>query len=200
MNKLRTKITSPIAKSTSRGLSDTTFFACWSSCYWYPKPAKMDLLGPPSIVLSMRLGVQKQSFLNLLRQNGCQFVMYYMYSPLVLSNPTPQVRQDPWHELCNHQSHKQQTESWQDKRNWVRILWNDLHVTKYRKIPQISSGTYIFQGLFLRGLFLEGLIFEGAYLQREICISKSTGLALYLEVNSPFLFCFTLYLRAIFQV
>ena len=28
-NKLRTKITSPIAKSTSPGLSDTTFFACW---------------------------------------------------------------------------------------------------------------------------------------------------------------------------
>ena len=47
---------------------------------------------------------------------------------------------------------------------------------------------------------MEGLIFEGAYLRREICVSKSIGLALYLEVNLPFLLCFTLYLRAIFQV
>ena len=34
---------------------------------------------------------------------------------------------------------------------------------KYRKIPKISPGAYIFQRLFLRGLFLEGLIFGGAY-------------------------------------
>ena len=47
---------------------------------------------------------------------------------------------------------------------------------------------------------MEGLIFGGAYLRREICVSKSNGLALYLEVNLPFLLCFTLYLRAIFQV
>ena len=46
----------------------------------------------------------------------------------------------------------------------------------------------------------EGLIFAGAYLRREICVSKSTGQAFYLEVNLPFLLCFTLYLRAIFQV
>ena len=32
---------------------------------------------------------------------------------------------------------------------------------------------------------------------REICVSKSIGLALQLEVNLPFLLCFTLYLRAI---
>ena len=63
---------------------------------------------------------------------------------------------------------------------------------KYRKIPKISPGAYIFQRPFLRGLFLEGL--------REICVSKSIGLALQLEVNLPFLLCFTLYLRAIFQV
>ena len=37
----------------------------------------------------------------------------------------------------------------------------------------------------------------GAYLQREICFSKSIGLALLLEGNLPFLLCFTLYLRAI---
>ena len=33
-----------------------------------------------------------------------------------------------------------------------------------------------------------------------ICISKSIGLALQLELNLLFLLCFTLYLRAIFQV
>ena len=44
---------------------------------------------------------------------------------------------------------------------------------------------------------MEGLIFGGAYLRREICVSKSIGLALQLEGNLPFLLCFTLYLRAI---
>ena len=48
----------------------------------------------------------------------------------------------------------------------------------YRKIPKISPGAYIFQRPFLRGLFLEGVIFGGAYLRREICVSKSIGLAL----------------------
>ena len=48
----------------------------------------------------------------------------------------------------------------------------------------------------LKALF-EGLIFEGAYLRGEICVSKSTGLALQLEGNLPFLFCFALYLRGI---
>ena len=42
---------------------------------------------------------------------------------------------------------------------------------------------------------MEGLIFGGGYLRREICVSKSIGLALQLEVNLPFLLCFTLYLR-----
>ena len=37
---------------------------------------------------------------------------------------------------------------------------------------------YIFQRPLLRGLFLEGHIFGGAYLRREICVSKSIGLAL----------------------
>ena len=49
---------------------------------------------------------------------------------------------------------------------------------KYRKIPQISPGAYIFQKPFLRDLFLEGLIFGGAYIRREICVSRSIGLAL----------------------
>ena len=49
---------------------------------------------------------------------------------------------------------------------------------KYRKIPKISPGGYIFQRPFLRGLFLERLIFGGAYLRRsEIGVSKSIGLA-----------------------
>ena len=49
---------------------------------------------------------------------------------------------------------------------------------KYRKIPKISPGAYIFQRPFLRGLFLEGPIFGGAYLRREICVSKSIRQAL----------------------
>ena len=40
----------------------------------------------------------------------------------------------------------------------------------------------------MRGLYLEGLIFEGAYVRREICISKSIGLTLFLEGNLPFFF------------
>ena len=47
------------------------------------------------------------------------------------------------------------------------------------------------------GTQLPGLIFGGAYLRKEICVSKSIGLPLYLEENLPFLLCFTLYLRAI---
>ena len=47
---------------------------------------------------------------------------------------------------------------------------------------------------------MEALIFEGPYVRREICVSKPIGLALLLEVNLPFFLCFTLYLRAIFQV
>ena len=52
---------------------------------------------------------------------------------------------------------------------------------------------------------MEGLIFGGAYIRRGLsmegnCVSKSIGLALQFEVNLPFLLCFTLYLRAIFQV
>ena len=47
---------------------------------------------------------------------------------------------------------------------------------------------------------MEGLKFGEAYLQREICVHKSIGLALWLKVNLPFWCCFTLYLRATFQV
>ena len=88
----------------------------------------------------------------------------------------------------------------------IRTPWKDVNIifklvgVKYRKIPKISPGAYIFQRPILRGLFLEGLIFGGAYLRREICVSKSIWLAQKLEVNLPFLLCFTLYLMAIFQV
>ena len=59
-----------------------------------------------------------------------------------------------------------------------------------RKIPKISPGAYIFQRPFLRGLFLEGPIFRGAYVWREICISKSIGLAC--SGKEIYHFCFVL--------
>ena len=48
-------------------------------------------------------------------------------------------------------------------------------VRSYRKIPKIGPTAW--------------LIFLGAYLRRAICVSKSIGLALELEVNLPFLLC-----------
>ena len=68
---------------------------------------------------------------------------------------------------------------------------------RYRKIPKVSPGAYIF---ILSKACFEGLIFGGAYLRREICVSKSIVPALFLEVNLQFQLCFTLYLRAIVQV
>ena len=38
---------------------------------------------------------------------------------------------------------------------------------RYRKIPKISPGAYMFQRPFLRGLVFEGLIFGGAYICTE---------------------------------
>ena len=61
---------------------------------------------------------------------------------------------------------------------------------KCRKIAKISHGAYIFQRPFLRGLFLEGLIFRGAYVRREICVSKSIGLAC--SGKEIYHFCFVL--------
>ena len=61
---------------------------------------------------------------------------------------------------------------------------------RYRKIPKISPRAYIFLRAFLRGLFLEGLIFGGAYLRREICVSKSIGLAC--SGKEIYHFCFVL--------
>ena len=63
-------------------------------------------------------------------------------------------------------------------------------LTPYRKIPKISPGAHIFQRPFLRGLFLEGPIFGGAYVRREICVSKSIGLAC--SEKEIYHFCFVL--------
>ena len=62
---------------------------------------------------------------------------------------------------------------------------------KYRKIPKISpSGLYFSKALF------EGLIFGGAYIRRGLSMEGN----LRFKIDLPFLLCFTLYLRAIFQV
>ena len=46
---------------------------------------------------------------------------------------------------------------------------------KYRKIPKISPEA---GGLYFSKALFKGPIFGGAYLRREICVSKSIGLAL----------------------
>ena len=54
----------------------------------------------------------------------------------------------------------------------VTTLWSQRPVfgpkMKYRKIPKISPGAYIFQRPFLRGLFLEGLILYSNGLSSEV--------------------------------
>ena len=79
---------------------------------------------------------------------------------------------------------------------YIPVSWNLHSFLPCRKIPKISPRAYI---IFSKALF-GGRIFGGAYVRREICVSKSIGPALWLEVNLPFLLCFTLYLRTIFQV
>ena len=62
---------------------------------------------------------------------------------------------------------------------------------KYRKVPKISPGAYIFERAFLRGLYLEGLMYGGKF------ASKSIGLACSGKEIYHFCFvCFTLYSRA----
>ena len=67
---------------------------------------------------------------------------------------------------------------------------NGLEIFRDIKIPKISPGTYIFQRPFLGGLFLVGLIFGEAYVRREICVSKSIGLAC--SGREIYHFCFVL--------
>ena len=78
--------------------------------------------------------------------------------------------------------------------NWRPISPVSFHTKITVKFQNKRRGLYFSKALF------EGLIFGGAYLRRKICVSKSIGLALQLEVNLPFLLCFTLHLRAIIQV
>ena len=56
------------------------------------------------------------------------------------------------------------------------------------------------RGLHFSKALFEGLVFGGVYLWREICVSKSIWLALWLEGNLPFLLCFTFYFEGNFQV
>ena len=63
------------------------------------------------------------------------------------------------------------------------------------KVPQNSENKPL--GLYFSKDLFQCLIFGGAYLWREICVSKSIGLVLWLEGNLLILLCFTLYLRAI---
>ena len=78
---------------------------------------------------------------------------------------------------------------------WV-CCWY-IEAMTYRKTPEIPGKS---RGLYFSKALFEELTFGEAYLPRETCVSKSIGLALYLKVNLPFLLCFTLYLRKIFQV
>ena len=64
------------------------------------------------------------------------------------------------------------------------------NIRTHRKIPKISPGAYIFQRPSLKGLFLKGFIFEGACVRREICVSKSIGLAC--SGREIYHFCFVL--------
>ena len=73
-------------------------------------------------------------------------------------------------------------------------------VMTYRKIPKISPGAYIFS----KALF-GGPIFGGAYIRRGLSTEGNLRFnidwaSLIFGINLPFLLCFTLYLRAIFQV
>ena len=55
--------------------------------------------------------------------------------------------------------------AWINSRKHVCSL---LPTVKYRKIPKISPGAFIFQRPFLRGLYSEGLIFREAYIRRGL--------------------------------
>ena len=46
----------------------------------------------------------------------------------------------------------------------------DRCIYRYGKNSEISPGAYVFQRPFVRGLYSGG---GGAYIQREICVSKS---------------------------
>ena len=77
----------------------------------------------------------------------------------------------------------------------LKLAPKDYIIIQYRKIPKINPGAYIFQRPFLRGLFFfwgggGGLTFGRAYVRREICVSKSIGLAC--RGKEIYHFCFAL--------
>ena len=57
---------------------------------------------------------------------------------------------------------------------WGYTYHGDTHIT-------VTPGI-----IFSAKALFKGLIFGGAYMWREICVSKSIGLALFLEGNLPF--------------
>ena len=59
---------------------------------------------------------------------------------------------------------------------WGYTYHGDTHIT-------VTPGL-----IFSAKALFKGLIFGGAYMWREICVSKSIGLALFLEGNLPFFF------------
>ena len=85
------------------------------------------------------------------------------------------IIEDDLHSLLSVASRNLKTLWIYDELRWQVII--NKETSKYRKIPKISPGAYIFQRPFLRGIFLKGLIFGGAYVRREICVSKSIELA-----------------------
>ena len=52
--------------------------------------------------------------------------------------------------------------------NQFNTFYGFQYLIKYRKIPKVSPGAYIFHWPFLRGLYLEGLIFGEAYIRRGL--------------------------------
>ena len=99
--------------------------------------------------------------------------------------------------FCDKERIKQASNETVANNFWKYLLSNsDRYIYIYIYIYIYNSENKP-RGLYFSKALFEGLIFGGAYLRREICVSKSNGLALYLEVNLPFLLCFTLYLRAI---
>ena len=70
-------------------------------------------------------------------------------------------------------------------------------ILRYRKIPKIGPGAYIFQRPFLRGLFLEGLIFGGALSTEGNLRFKIDWASLTVGGKFTVFVCFTLHLRAI---
>ena len=69
-----------------------------------------------------------------------------------------------------------------------------------RRIPKIGPGAYKLFFYFYIILHFWKVLFEGLIFGGKFAFLIQLGLASQLEVNLPFLLCFTLYLRAIFQV